>query len=258
MGTRICVMLAVLAVAIAGCGGGGGGDDGDQVDPNTSLIGVWQPISATVDGAAVKVSEVMPETDTPATQWVLRFNQNATCAFTAYGPTGNVIETISGTWTSDNGVAPVKIDGETTTITWDDMGNLMTARYTIDGHQVVAKWVRIEPAPTAHPTDLNNMWIAQQVLENGVPKPLADFFEWEAGVTAQGMELQADGDLILTQFTGSTPGASETWSWAASDFVIRINAGGKVLWGYYEYPLLQLSVLDPENGNTIKINWTGA
>ncbi len=259
MGSRVCVILSMVVLAIAGCGGGGGGgDDGTQIDPNTSMIGTWQPISATVDGEAVRVSEVMPDTDTPAARWVLVFRQNGTCTFTAYGPSGSVIEDISGTWNSDNQIAPVTIDGQTTRITWSDMGGLLTARYTFEGHQVVAKWVRIAPLPSAHPTDLVNAWIAQQVLVNGVSEPLADFFGWEAGVTAQGMELQADGDLILTQFTGPNPGASETWRWAASNFVIRVDADGKVLWGYYEYPLLQLTLLDPATGDTIKINWSGA
>lgn len=258
MGLRVWVTLSVLAVAIAGCGGGGGGgDDGDQIDPNTSMIGTWQPISATVDDAAVKVSEVMPDTDTEATRWVMVFNQNGTCTFTAYGPTGSVIEVIAGTWSSDNQIAPVTIDGETTQIAWSDMGGLFTARYTVDGHQVVAKWVRISPLPTAHPTDLVKTWTAQQALVNGVSVPLADFFDWQVGVTAQAVDLQSDGDMILTQLTGTNPVASETWSWAASDFVIRIQtADGKVLWGYVTYPLLQITVLDPSNGDTIKIDWT--
>lgn len=252
---RQSVLLLIFALALSGCGGGGGGDDDNGIDPSTSMIGTWQPVSATVDGEAVKVSEVMPDTDTEATRWVLVFNQSGTCSFTAYGSTGDTIEVISGTWSSQNQIAPVTTDGETTTIAWTDVGNILTAQYAVDGHQVVAKWVRLIPAPSGHESSMVGTWEAQSVHVNGDEADLADFFGWSTG-TRETLELQADGDAYATEWNGDTSVNTMNAEWATGSGVFKMNLEGKTLWGYWEFPLLTLTVLDPENGDTLKMVWT--
>lgn len=246
-------LAACAALLLPGCGGGGGG--GDSVDPNTSMIGTWQPITATHDGTTVKAYVVMPETTPVATRWEMEFRQNATCAFRAYNASGGLIETFNGTWTSDNGVATVKIAGSTSTIHWSDTGNVMTASYSIEGHAVVAKWARVLPTPADHEAQYVGTWVAQSVAINDNPIAVRLFFGWAAGSDSSRLVIDADGTATGQEMAGDTVVESSAGTWDTHDQVMRWTEGGVAYLGYVDGALLTFVMLDPQTGDAIRIAW---
>lgn len=253
----LLLLLIGLVALISGCGGGGGGGDDDGgIDPSTSMIGTWQPISATQDGTATKVLNVMPETNEEPMRWEMEFSQNGTCSFRAYRTNGTLIEAIDGTWSSDNQIAPVVIDGDTTEIHWSDFGNVMTATYTIDGHAIVAKWVRLT-IPTQHETFLVGNWQAQSLELNGASTPLGNFFEWSPGSTAETLDLQSNGTAVFQELADSTVVDTLNETWSTGQGVVKLTYDGSTLWGYWnnQATSLVLVLLDPLTGNTVKLIW---
>lgn len=255
---RLCRSLILIGIVIlfAGCGGGGGSKDDGNIDPGTSIIGVWEPISATENGASVKVYEVMPETNIEARRWEMEFRQNATCQFRAYDQNGSMIEAIDGTWSSDNQIAPVILDGDTTTITWSDFGDMMTANYQLDGKPVVAKWARIVPDPTDYEPAWVGKWQAQSVQVNGVAKSLSDYFGWSAGSTFETLELQHGGNAVFKELSGDTVVKSHNEVWATGMNRFFFKNSGITYWGYWEGQVLVYVFLDPQTGDTVKLTWS--
>jgi hypothetical protein len=248
------IAVGLAAFVLVGCGAGNGADEGG-VDPNTTLIGIWQPISATRDGIATKVSEIMPDTSFVATRWQLDFRQDGSVTFTAYNAGLASEQAFDGTWSSDNQIAPVSIAGTDLKVAWSDFGNIMTASYSLDGHSVVAKWVRIVPAPTVFESGWIGTWKVQSVEVNGVATSLGAWFNWAGGSNGEQMELQSDGAAIFREMAGATAVNTKNEQWVTGNMVVNITYGGNTFWGYWEGVQLVFTILDPRTGDTVKMTW---
>ncbi len=248
--------VIIIAVSLTGCGGGGGGDGGDDgggaIDPNTSMIGVWQPVLATQDGTPVKVSAAMPAYGQTWTRAEYDFKQDGTCSVRGFeGST--LASTINGTWSSDNGVAPVTLNGVTTTITWGDFGSWMhQADFSAGGHNYHTEWVRIVDL-TAHDPGLARTWKVTQLKKNGAASSIASFFGFSSGTNVMTFQYQPNGTMVQREVAGNTVVKRETGTWANGDsellFAIQ---GGEQHRCIMEMGGQTLTFLDNE-GNTIEL-----
>lgn len=251
------VVSVLLAGLLAGCGGGGGGDGDGGIDPSVTMLGRWQPTFVTEDATVVPLRDAM-DWDGNWTRVELEFLINATCTLYAYEGT-QLVETITGTWSSESQVAPITFGGETTTITYWEAANLLTGTYTKDGHNYEIKWVKVITL-TEHEAQLVGTWQAAAVKVNGVDTPIADFFEFDPGSDAMRLELQANGTAISREMAGSAVVNTETGTWATGGLEFTLAMLGDETRGYWNVLAGQFVAifLDPGTGNTIEIRWNPA
>jgi len=144
------VVLISLVAALAGCGGS---SSVNHLDPTIPILGSWQPISGTENGAPVPMSTAM-NWDATWTRGILQFTDTDQCHLLGYKQVlnGDNLElshdkTINGTWTSAPGVATITLDGVTTAISYVIVGNLLTATFSRGGKDYVVTWVRVVDLP---------------------------------------------------------------------------------------------------------------
>ena len=117
-----CIMLALLiAVGLAGCGGGGG-EGGDPID--NALLGVWQPISATVDEQVVSPAQAM-DWDAGIVRITMQFSANRTCTERDYDEQG-LAATETGTWTAQGGSATLTMGEDEIDLDYSFDGQVLT------------------------------------------------------------------------------------------------------------------------------------
>jgi len=253
---KMLPIAALFLVLLAGCGGGGSGG-GEDIDPGTSMIGRWQPISAVQDGTTVvPLSTAMMSYGSTWTRGEYEFRQDGTCSL--YGYMGNtLVQTVNGTWNSDNQVAPITLEGVTVDVSWSDgPANVMSANFDRNGHSYQTRWVRVVTV-TGHDLQLVGTWQAAAVEVNGVATPVADFFEFEPGSDAMTIEFQADGDAISREMSGATVVSTENQTWATSEGEFTLTMDSTLGRGYYTPGTVQLVVtfVNPADGSTVEITW---
>jgi hypothetical protein len=248
------VILICLGFALVGCGGGGGGGDngGDDggIDANTSLIGRWQPISALEDGTAVRVSTAMMNWDASWTRGEINFLGNGTCEIRGYDGS-DLVDTITGSWNSDAGIAPVTIGGVTTTIEWGDYGYFMhKANFARGGHNYQTKWVKMVNL-TEHTADLTRTWRVDSIQRNGTSVTPAAFFPMQPGSDYMTMQMLSSGEMILRELNDGIIVQRKDGSWVSGGGTFRITLDGESSRGYYEGNAI---VFLDSAGDTIKMN----
>jgi hypothetical protein len=267
------MVAAALCIFALGCGGSGGGG-GDDEEINASLVGTWQPVSATEnaeDGTFVQVSDTLPEPDAETTRWQLEFRSNGTVEFRAYYHDETTpVDTFSGTWSSDNQVAPIHLSGmNTITMSWGTFGvgrdgeMVMTGHYVLNGHTYWVKWVRIETLPMPEHSDAligtpQMTWRVTEVKENNVVTSASEFFEMPLDADTETVQFQASGAMVFQPLQSGSPSGdpvNETWS-NDGTVAIAFTYDGETYRGYWNIlgPTLVLTVWDTLTGKTVQIS----
>jgi hypothetical protein len=258
---RVLVGFCVFAaIALAGCGGGGGGgggggagDDNGGIDPNTSLIGTWLPVSALEDGNAVRVSTAMMSWDAAWTRGEIQLLATGVCTVRGY-INSTLDDTISGTWSSDAGVAPIVLGGVTTTVTWENyVENLVdTADFTRNGHNYQTRWVRVVSL-AEHEAQLIRTGTVASATLNGASVPVSTYFGMAPQSDNLTLQLLSDGTMWTREVDGHIVVTRVAGTWATGGGEIIMTLKGEQLRGIWE-GATGATLLDPD-GDTLHLGW---
>lgn len=128
-----------------------------------------------------------------------------------------------GTWTTGGGQLKMALGGSEVRCI-QHTRTFMNAQ----GETVSLNWGEWAPglAPgQTRPTALLGVWRAQSATMNGTPIPLADFFEFEAGVNRFEIQFWADGTLEQSDYAGTTLVSSELGVWYTTGNVLTLQLG---------------------------------
>ena len=199
----LAALLMASVIWLASCGGGGdggGGDDDDGMDPNTPLIGYWQPVDATEGGDSVSVPTALGW-DAAWTNATYRFYQNGTVerqAFTQGASAG----TTNGQWMTDNGVGYMEFNGVRTTIAASSSYmNIATLTLTHGGHTYIVRMAAITSL-SGHDSEMVRTWRIQSVEVDGAPANVKTFFGLHADSDALTVQLLPNGTGIAREVKG--------------------------------------------------------
>jgi len=256
---RVLLGFCVFAaIALAGCGGGGGGgggadDGGVVIDPSTSIIGTWLPIKALEDGTPVRVSTAMMSWDADWTRGEIQLLATGVCTVRGY-INSTLDATISGTWSSEAGVAPITLEGVTTSVTWDnDVDNIVNpADFTRNGHDYVTEWVRVVNL-TEHEAQLVSTWEASSVIVNGTSVPVSTYFNMEPQSDSLTLQLLSNGTMITRETDGHIVVTRDSGTWATGGGEITMTLKGTQVRGIWQGASGNI-LLDPA-GDTLALGW---
>jgi hypothetical protein len=161
----------------------------DNRDP--ALLGTWEAVSATKDGAALGVP--------PALGFATGDYQTLQLAVAPVAATlktwhnGTLVSSASGTWTGLNGSGSETFSGTTTSFTYSlPSSTLLDTTMTLGGHTVVVRWVNQAPL-TGHDSNLETTWVAVSATRNGQTITPADLFRLRYATNQQTLEFLATG-----------------------------------------------------------------
>ena len=251
---RVLLGFCVFAaITLAGCGGGGG--DGGGGSQDAPILGAWQPVSASLHDTqtVVKVGIALgwPQGWTKEEQ---EFRNDGTCTRKAYnGP--SVVDTINGSWSSDQGIAPITFGSVSMVYNYVQQGDRLYATVARGGTNYDTVWVRVrnisDPGFSPDPGFARTYRIVH-VLINGIEPGVESFYHLESG---QQMTLQlfADGTSAWRALDdGDVVSRTDGW-WMSGDGEMVFVSGD--LTTRMSIDSSGLTYLDVD-GNTIQLVWT--
>ena len=209
---RVVWLLAVLGVAgllVAGCGGGGGGG-GDDLEPDSTVFGVWMPVYMEVDGVVTPVYNGM---DFPlgATHMTLEFRADETATQNFLDVNEGVVETGEGTWFGMDQEGWVQFD-DLIEFDYFSYGYVLDVNFINDDEDpVLLRFVRIAELTERDPTVMRS-WYVSQAWVNGTLVPITTILGSPAGtdqvvlqprVGGMGFFRELDDHQILRRGTGT-------------------------------------------------------
>lgn len=198
----------------------------------------------------MRVSRAMMNWDESWTRGEINFLGNGTCEIRGYDG-ADLVETITGSWNSDAGIAPVTIGGVTTTIEWGDYGYFMhKANFARGGHNYQTKWVKVANL-TEHTADLTRTWRVDSIQRNGTSVTPLAFFDMKPDSDCMTVQMLSSGEMILRELNDFIIVQREEASWVSGGGTFQITVDGESYRGYYEANAIIF--LDSE-GDTIKMN----
>jgi hypothetical protein len=280
----LAVVVLSLAASLIGCGGS---SSVSHVDPTIDILGAWQPITATQDGAPVAVSVAMnwpivPKSD-PEHVWtrsILQFANTGQLNELGYDELIHM-KTVEGTWTHTPGVVTISLDGVDTVISYTISGNLLTANFSRGGHAYVLTWVRVVDL-TVHDTNLaddvstspavEHKWRAASIttVPADAAVTLKSYFGMAADANTLDLTLGSDGTAKIEERNGTTlVGLAKNGTWGTGDgefglslFTDGLTPAPNTVFsndtrGIYTLVGSQLTTtfLDVPTGRTITIVW---
>ncbi len=187
---RVVWLLAILVVAglfVAGCGGGGGGG-GDDLEPDSTVFGVWMPVYMEVDGVVTPVYNGMDFPD-DATHTTLEFKADTSLSQVFLDEDDQVVDTAEGTYWAQDQSGWINFD-EQVDFDYFSWGNVLEVNYDDgDGHPVYMRMVRITTL-TERDSNVVKAWYVDAAWVNGTAVPVNTLFQ-----------ADTDTDLVLLQPT---------------------------------------------------------
>ena len=231
-----------------------------QDNHDSALLGTWQAVSATRDGAALGVPGALGFTS--GDYQTLQFAVAPVAATRETYHNGSRVSGADGTWTGLNGSGSYTLPSGTTNFTYSlATTNLLDLTMTLAGHTVVTRWVNQAPL-AGHDPNLETTWVAVSATRNGQAITPANLFRLRYATNQQTLQFLPSG----TQFRRELQDQQEApiihhltsaWSTGAGALSFAPTWYSPQQSGYYTFSAgtLLTTTLDTTYGYTDVVTW---